>query len=240
MKSVGVIQRRLVKNWESTKSSLQKLKSFASVRPEDGWSIFNRLNVYNDHVEFDVEPIVFNLPERHHHTTANLYVVIRGRLCIAREDSDEGPLVTRSFASEVGYFLRRMDRIRHLYGAHYDFVLADPGHPVFHAQLKSYCQLFEFVRDKFNIDGEPEDFMRGILSRVRVPCAQMDIFSLFLQLCADHLMGTRVGPEETRAFNELLKNNGFLRGAGSQSSRLASEAAVSCYRALHWYPTEMN
>lgn len=238
MKSVGAIQRRLVKNWESTKSSLQKLKSFASVKPEDGWSIFNRPNACRDQVEFDVEPIVFNLPERHYHTTANLYVVIRGRLCIAMDDSDEGCLVTRSFASEVGYFLRRMDRIRHLYGAHYDFVLDDPRHPVFHAQLKSYCQLFEFVQDKFNIEGELEDFMRGVHSRVRVPCAQMDIFSIFLQICADHLMSSQVGPEERRAFNELVKNNEFLKGAGSQASRLASEAAVSCYRALHWYPTE--
>ena len=195
-------------------------------------------NVSVDQVEFNLKPVVFNLPERHDRTTANLYVVMRGRLCIARDDSDEGRLVTRNFASEVGYFLQGMNQVKHLYGAHYDFVLKDPGHPVFHAQVKSLCQMFEFVRIHFDIQGEPEDFVKGMLSRVRVPCAQMDIFSLFLQVCADHLMGTDVGPEEKMAFDELLKVNAFLKGAGSQANRLASEAAVSCYRAMHWYPTE--
>ena len=218
--------------------ALRRLKSFASVKPDDGWSIFKVSKVCGNRVEFDLAPVVFNLPERHDHTTPNLYVVMRGKLCIAPDDSDEGLLVTRSFASEVGYFLQRMRQVQHLYGAHYDFVLEDPRHPVFHAQLKSFCEMFEFVRNQFHIEGEPEDFVKGMLSGVRVPCAQMDIFSLFLQVCADHLMGSGVGPEERRAFGELLRVNEFLKGAAWQASRLSSDAAVSCYRAMHWYPTE--
>ena len=238
MLTLNKIRCTLVNNWKKAIFALKKLKPFAEVRPDDGWIVFENYHIEEDHVAFDLKPIVFNVPERYSHTTANLYIVIRGKLSIDRNDSDGGPLATHSFASEIGYFVQRGNGIKHLYGAHYDFVLEDSRHPVFHAQLKSFCQMFEFVQSQFNIQGEPEDLVKGMLSGVRVPCAQMDIFSVFLQICADHLMGSDVGPEDSRAFDELLKINEFLRGAGSQVDRLASGAAVSCYRSLHWYPTE--
>jgi hypothetical protein len=75
-----------------------------------------------------------------------------------------------------------------------------------------------------------------MLRNVRVPTAQMDVFSLFVELCADHLLYEQSGPEEREAFNSLLHRSAFCRGAALRLPQLATEEARACYRARHWYP----
>jgi hypothetical protein len=64
----------------------------------------------------------------------------------------------------------------------------------------------------------------------------MDVFSFFIQLCADHLVYANSGGDEKAAFNSLLEKNEFWQGAAFQLPRLQSSEAYTCYRSRHWYP----
>jgi hypothetical protein len=123
-----------------------------------------------------------------------------------------------------------------VFGAHYDFALNEIGHPVFQGQMRSFAEFGAHIREHYGINDPVEDVVRGVLNRVRVPTAQMDVFSLVIQICADHLLYKEAGPEETDAFKALLRKSKFCKGAGFQVPSLTSDDARTCYRARHWYP----
>jgi hypothetical protein len=232
------ILQRLVGQWDEVNTALGRLSAAAEVRPSDGWSVFRAVpGPASEAVEFSFGPAVFNVPERATHASANLFVAVEGRLAFRRDmfNSDD-ILATDKFSTTAAYFRQKANGSDHIYGAHYDFALNQLGHPVFHSQMRSFAEMWAAVNEQYGIGGNADDRVKGILQTVRVPTAQMDVFSFFLQLCADHLLFPNSGRDEREAFNLLLKKSSFIQGAGYQATRLASEAARNCYRAQHWYP----
>lgn len=232
------MRQRLVAQWDEVKTALERLSGAAEVRPSDGWTVFQSAASTADNVvEFNFGPAVFNVPERATHLNADLFVAVEGRLGFRRDlYNSEDILATNTFSTKAAYFRRKQDGAEHIYGAHYDFTLDELGHPVFHSQMRSFAEMWASVIREYEINGLAEDRVEGILRTVRLPTAQMDVFSFFLQLCADHLLFGNSGPDERAAFNLLLDKSAFIRGAGYQAARLATDAARSCYRARHWYP----
>jgi hypothetical protein len=187
-------------------------------------------------VHFEFRPLVFKLPERGGAASPDLFVVVCGLMDFDRaacRDDDE--LQVRSFATQVGYFRHRGGVLSHVYGAHYDFAPDEVGHPAFHAQIKSFEWLAAEVRNRYGITAPVCDEVKKILRTVRIPTAHLDIFSVFLQLCADHLMRKDSGLEEKAAYNSLLEDGAFCQGAASRIARLSNEEAAHCYRSRHWY-----
>jgi hypothetical protein len=215
------------------------MKNAATVDPEDGWAIFQSLpSADQNAVKFEISPVIFNVPERAYHVTSDLFVVVEGQLAVRRDRYvNDGLLATDSFSTRAAYFRLTVDGPVHVYGAHYDFALDELGHPIFHSQMRSFAELWASVEERYGIGGPVKDHVSGILQNVRLPSAQMDVFSLVLQICADHLLLADSSPDERTAFNELLEKSTFLKGAGFQAIRMTTEAASSCYRSRHWYPS---
>jgi hypothetical protein len=229
---------RLVTQWQQATAALKRLRSTAEVRPNDAWNTFRDVTSPGSaFVEFEVGPLVFNLPERANAVQCELFVVVQGRLALSRAAVEPEGLMTDKFSTKVAYFRQTTAGLDHIYGAHHDFARDELGHPVFHSQMRSFADLRTHVVQQYGVKGDlGRDCVEGVLRTVRLPSAQMDIFSTFLQLCADHLLFKQSGKEERTAFDELLRGNTFLRGAGSQVARLVAGAALVCYRAGHWYP----
>lgn len=233
----NIILRALVSQWEHLKAEIQRLNSSVVIRPSDGFAIFRPVSGGEPELaSFDLARVVFNLPERADHSSTDLFVAVEGQLAFMRsEDGGRESLATHSFATKVAYFRRSANCLMHVYGAHYDFSLNEVGHPVFHGQMRSYPELAEGIRQHFDINYKMIDNVKGLLRTVRVPTAQMDAFSLFVQLCADHLLYSRSSADEKKAFNSLLQRSAFCQGAAFQVPRLETQEACTCYRARHWY-----
>lgn len=235
-KSTTRIQQDLVGQWDEIKEVLGRIAPSVMISPPDGWGIFLPRPVETDGFAFfDINPVVFNIPERADDQRLDLFVVVRGRLKLERELGSKR-LDTRGFSTEVAYFRKRGEGLNHVYGAHYDFALNEIGHPAFHAQMKSFASFSSFVNEEFQLRDEVVDSVKGILKTVRLPTAQMDFFSFVLQIVADHLIYHASDAEQQAAFGSLLNKSRFLQGAGSQIARLGTEVARNCYRACHWYP----
>src|SRR5215218_4719682 len=186
----NIILRTLVSQWDHLKAEIQRLKPSVEIRPSDGFAIFRPVDGGDPGIaSFDLARVVFNLPERADRSRTDLFVAVEGQLSFRRsQDRGRESLATHAFATKVAYFRRSANCLTHVYGAHYDFSLSEVGHPVFHGQMRSYLELAEGIRQHFGINHEVVDNVRGLLRTVRVPTAQMDAFSLFVQLCADHLL----------------------------------------------------
>jgi hypothetical protein len=235
--SSGIL-RRLVDQWDNMVAELQRLSPQAQVRPAESTTVFRPTEAGDDILRFEQRPVVFNVPERPLHRRADLFVALRGRIAFRRQPFVEsGILETSDFGTEVGYFRRSQHTLTHVYGAHYDFARSELGHPVFHVQMKSYAGFSGFVREHYTVTQTDADSIEGVLRTVRLPSAQMDIFSLVLQISADHLLHAGSGSQEKAAFNALLRNSAFCKGVASSIPRLGSTEAASCYRARHWYPS---
>ena len=238
-RDTSVILQRLVQQWSEVSTALARMTNAATVDPEDGWAIFRALpSADHNVVKFEVLPVVFNIPERAYHVNSDLFVVVQGQLSVRRDRyvKDE-VLATDNFSTRAAYFRLTADGPVHVYGAHYDFALDELGHPIFHSQMRSFAEMWTSVGQRYSIEGPAKDYVSGILQNVRLPSAQMDVFSLVLQICADHLLFANSGPDERAAFNALLEKSTFLKGAGFQAPRMTTEAAFSCYRSRHWYPS---
>lgn len=231
-------RKTLIEQWNEVTGALTKLNSVAEVRPDNGESVFAQAeDAPAGVIAFDLKPVVFNLPERANDTSTDLFIVVAGRLGIQADSIGKGgTLLTHDFSTKAAYFRRTKDALVHVYGAHYDFALTELGHPTFHMQLRSFADLASYVQEEYRFKCDVKDGLDGLLRNVRLPCAQMDFFSFFTQLCADHLLFKDSGKEDRAAFNQLLRKSVFLKGAGSRSDRLTDETARSCYRAGHWYP----
>jgi hypothetical protein len=233
------ILKRLIDQWTEIRVGLSRINGIAEVRPDES-HVFRAVDGQSAEAAFfELRPVVFNFPEDARHRRNDLYVVVRGLISFRRgEFRETSRLLTHSFATEVAYFRRRGDSLEHVFGAHYDFSPDSHGHPTFHGQLKSYATFGAFVGREYRVnDAVSGDAVNGILERVRVPTAQMDVFSLVVQMCADHLLFAGSAPEETAAFSALLAKNAFCHGAAFQVPRLGTDEARQCYRARHWYPS---
>jgi hypothetical protein len=229
----------LTKEWSEVVATLQKMNPRAEVRPTDPWSAFDVMtSAAENTIRVRLNPVVFNLPERADDLNLQLYITVDGYVTFDRDlFIASGVMRTREFGTRVAYFRAMNSGLKHVFGVHYDFSRDEIGHPVFHAQMRSLSAFSGHVRELYTVGGDSlEDSIEGVLKTVRVPTAQMDMFSLFLQVCADHLLHAASGVEERDAFNAFLERSAFLQGAGFQFGRLGTDAARVCYRARHWYP----
>jgi hypothetical protein len=220
------------------KARLEKLGQHV-IRPDDGYRIFTLIE--NDQrtpvgqVAFTIGPVVFQVPERAA-GSLNMYIVVKGRICLDQAAlKDEKVLKTMSFGTEVGYFRLKREQLNHVYGAHYDFSLNEVGHPIFHGQMRSFNgSSVSVIQNYDGIAGESLDHMDKVLRSVRLPTAQMDFFSVVLQIAADQLMSESASDDQKLAFDELCELSIAIQGAAHRWSEL--DRANECMRAHHWYP----
>jgi hypothetical protein len=232
------IYKALTDAWQDVTAAIGRLSGSAAMQPNDPAAVLRVSDTSDDNVvRFEIRPVVFKLPRRNGRSSKDLFVVVRGLLSFSRSAYRERrALMTQGFSTEVGYFFHDHSVFTHVYGAHYDFDLNAIGHPAFHAQMKSFADFASFITEQFRINGTVVDLVKGLLKTVRVPSAQMDVFSVYLQILADHLVHERSAPEERAAFNTLLQKSGFCQGAAPLVPRLIRTEASQCYRARHWYP----
>lgn len=233
------IQNTLVNHWNGVRDHLRRVNSGIQFQPNDGYTIFqpDYTKSSDEILVFKIAPVVVNLPERGDKSKSELFVVAEGELSFnGIQYANTKRLVSSGFATHVGYFRQGSSELQHVYGVHYDFDLRRPAHPVFHAQMTSFGEPFvEHVRQHFSINLPLDDRVKGMLQNVRLPIAQLDFFSLIIQLAADHLMWEHSGDEEKKAFNDLLQLDGNLVGASASAPWLCIGTATPCHRALHWY-----
>lgn len=232
----ATIQNELHTAWVGVLASLKRISTLSQVKPETASDIF-REDRNASESKFDVGPIVFYLPEKAAHHSADLYVAISGWITFGETViSGEKRRVAIRFGTQVGYFKVKSQTLVQVYGVHYDMDDSLPGHPVFHAQMSTQAHLGDAVRNHFNLNYEDgTDRTQGLLGNVRTPTAQMDAFSVFTQLAADHLTSVEVGPTVRDAFNDLRRACSYFVGAGAELAYLNSLPATHCYRSTHWY-----
>lgn len=231
-----LVQRHLIEAWDAVRLGLRTMYPVSDVRPNSGFEVFVLSdNGGEDETKFDVNPIIFNVPERATRQDPNLFIALKGWLSFEAPGSDTDSLRTKSFGTEIGYFRSKHDVLEHVYGAHYEIDEHKPGHPVFHAQISPQMGLLAHVNDHFRRSWAAEDRVRYILRNIRTPCAQMDVFSVIAQICADHLIHNESGPEVHRAFSRMRASCDFFVGAAHRMEYLSSAAARNCYRSTHWY-----
>jgi hypothetical protein len=239
------VQQRLNTAWDNAIYHLKQMNQISVVKPTNPYDIFQIYtdNIPDDIIQFKIRPVVFNVPA-HSRTprtgrpvrpVLDLYIVIKGWLSFEGPDSMDVPLKTHKFNTAVGYFRAVPGNLEHIYGAHYDIDDEKPGHPVFHAQFCSQADFVESIRELFHIDDIPNDHLKNVLGTVRVPCAQMDIFSVMTQICADHLMWEKSGQDVKNAFQRMREECDFFFGAAHRMDFLKQPPASECYRSTYWY-----
>jgi hypothetical protein len=230
------VRDRIQTLWLRTVDLLPKMRSVAVIRPDDLDSVF-RFSATAEHgiVRVDAERFVLKVPQDADTRRRNpIFVAIDGWITFdTKESAGAEPLKTVDFGTHAAYFLHRSSSLEHVYGAHYD-LSEDIGHPTFHAQFKSFHPYWQSVNERFSLQSGPgDDRVDKVLGSVRLPSAQMDIFSLVLQVCADHLISDASGAE---AFATLSRTNAqCVQGAAYRIPRLSTEFARVCFRAHHWY-----
>ena len=229
MPNPATVLRDARSSYRSITEAFAKLASAGSqVRPEDPINHILADKGQDGAIVLTFKPIVCLVPERAKKTAAKLYVVVKGTLMLV--ESEEGELRTSSFATKVAYFEVRNGSMYHCFGGHYDFDPTLIAHPIAHLQI---CSQFEFqdqIREHFRVEDDlvQEDLPSWLHSRVRVPCAQMDVLSTLLQICADHLVNEKSSEEDKGIFNQLLGTCAPFKGYGGPTE-------CSCHRAVHWY-----
>jgi hypothetical protein len=238
-----LVRNKLVEEWRRAITELSRLGT-VSVRPSDPRAVIRVADgVSQDVIGVAVDPVVLSVPERAS-PSKRLYVHIMGWFEFSRACWDERKILeTVRVSAEAAYFRSHKKRLTLVHGAHYDHTPSHLGHPVFHMQLRG--SLFEyggFIQQQFGIEGEISDGIRETLRNVRSPSAQVDIFSLLLQVGADQLLHQSSGREERRAFNRLRSMAelcGPLCRDGAPEQGVPSsrpDTSFRCYRARHWYP----
>jgi hypothetical protein len=236
------VQQRVNSAWQAVMSGMQTMYPASAVRPAQPVDAFELdVGLDDDQVGFVIRPIVFNVPEKATHQDSNLYVVMKGWLSFDGPDFVNVPLLTKSFGTEVAYFRSKLGALEHVYGAHYDLDEKAAGHPVFHAQVSPQMGMLPFVNERFgrNIDNV-DNLIGKVLPNVRTPSAQMDVFAVTLQICADHLIHEGSPPTVLEAFSRMTKACGFFMGAAHRMPHLRVAPAAHCYRSTHWYERDVG
>jgi hypothetical protein len=230
------IMNQITPAWDGLRAGMRRLYPASNPRPQTAAEIFiPESKPGADEIRFNVNPIIFHLPERPGRRGANLYIVLSGWLSFEKGNLRKERLRTHGFGTQVGYFRAKPELLEHVYGAHYDIDETQPGHPVFHSQIRSMAQLGEQVRTAYILATPVCDRVHPILRNVRVPTAQMDVFSVILQICADHLISSASDQDAKDAFSGMAGSCGFFDGVAHRLAYLNDGRAPSCYRSPHWY-----
>jgi hypothetical protein len=229
------IRLKAVNIWDNVTHHMSQMEQSVDIKPNSGAQVFPAFETLNENeVKLNFGPVIFNLPERRDQRL-NLYIAATGWISFDLNADIDAQLVTKSFGTNVGYFRLKGDILQHVYGVHYDLERSKLGHPVFHSQLKSMKNMATCINDAFSLGADIDDKMTGVLKNVRMPSAQMDLFSVFNQLCADHLFGEDMPAEATQAFESALMIGGGIQGAACSMPHLNSTPGSSCFRSSHWY-----
>ena len=232
---VTSIQNDLHRAWQGVLRAVRQMHPSSQIRPQNATDVFHP-DVDSGESKFNVGPVVFCVPERANGRGSNLYIAISGWICFGGPRAPDPRRTTLRFGTGVGYFQAKEDHLIHVYGVHYDMDEKLPGHPVFHAQMCSQEEFGATVRDVFNLRLDPgKDLAAGLLRNVRMPTAQMDVFSVITQIGADHLVSETSSLEVQAAFGKLREACDFFVGAAGRLAYLNSMQATHCYRSTHWY-----
>lgn len=232
MSDVHYLSNKINKAWNDFTAKVKTMGSGCSARPTMASEIF----LYKDGapIEVTVKPICFRLKDRPQSQTPNLYVVVDG-LIFFKIDEDKSIRAVES-QTRVGYFLHRDGKLVHVFGVHHDFDNTHVAHPVFHSQIAPMMDLGENVKQQWKMTFDEEiNQVQNDLPNIRIPSAQMDAFSVFLQLCSDHLIYSKSGKPQISAYQQAIALCGFFEGAYTEVPRLQSAIARRCLRPNHWY-----
>ena len=224
------VRRLLNTKWNSIRGAVTRMNPSVDVEPSTGNEVFTVTP--NEHIRVDVSPIRFYLPERAKRAAPNLHVVIDGWI---EFDGTVDALRTTQFGTRVAYVRAKPSRFEHVYGTHYDQSKDDLGHPVFHAQISSMKDLTSKIPGCES--SALDDKVVPILSNVRTPTPQMDVFSAIEQVCADHLLWEKSQDDVRDAFEELREHCAFFDGSGHLMG--FAPAMAGCCRSTHWYKSRV-
>lgn len=220
--------------WLAVVNNLRALYNGADVCPKSFHDVFSiQPSKHLGCVCIDVRPVVFRMPERASHSVPNLYIGVKGQVHVF--PLADSRLVVKEFGTSVGYFRNRSTGVDRVFGVHYDLDESTRGHPAFHAQMKPQNDLFDAACGYYGLSGDGQDYVRNVLRSVRIPTAEMDVFSVFSQIVADHLIDHQSGTRALRAFDEVCRECGFLIGRASEVSRFGSLGHSHSYRGPKWY-----
>ena len=229
------VRQRVEEAWSASLLGLKKMNSSSQVKPSQTSEIFSaEEDPSQEIVRLNVRPVVFHVPERPGRLP-NLFIVVTGWLSFEGPNFKSRPLITRGFATRVAYFRSKQNQLKHVYGAHYDMNEQDGRHPVFHAQFRGYAECAKHIKTLFGRVDVVDDCVGHVLRNVRIPTAQMDVFSVLTQICADHLLGETPALEVSDGFQNMRAAGSFLMGAAHRMAFLKTGSATRCYRATHWY-----
>ncbi len=222
--------------WTRVHASMRKLQRSVDIRPNRAVDIFRQKEAPAGRSVFEVKPVVFKFPEKPSHSDQDLFVVVSGSLEF--EPPVTGvTLRTSDCRTQIAYFRAKNGELDHVCGIHYDLEGDLIAHPVFHAQLTCLSEMRADVGKAYHLNYEPgTDFMKGVVPNVRIPTAQMDFFSVALQLCADHLVNSKSDAGSKNNFLALrtyLANS--IAGACRNHPGLVAASRAECHRAPHWY-----
>ena len=229
-----MVHREVVKAWNQFIYHLKQISNTSIVHPGHN-EIFSVDQSEPNLVNLTVGPIVFNVSERAKRPArVNLFIVVEGWLTLLVSDQNT-KFRTNNFGTKVAYFRSKEDRLEHIFGAHYDMDECDYRHPVFHAQMDCRVEDSTHIEKYFRNNWQITNRMSGVFRGARIPTAQMDVFSVFTQICADHLVGEQPTQTVNNAFQEMKSASYFFVGAGHKVDYLNTPLASKCYRATHWY-----
>ena len=233
--------RRVLKEvheaWNAAVDSMKRMYSGILVRPVEPHEVFTPVKecIRENVVNIGVAPIVFNVPERADARKPNLYIVVTGWLNFLVKRDNNQTIRTKDFGTKVAYFRSKGGYLEHIYGAHYDMDERRVGHPVFHSQIGSQMEIGENIKQQFRDENERIDCIGKLFEGIRTPTAQMDFFSVFTQICADHLLGLNSTKEVKLEFDQTRKICSFFTGAAHRMEFLHAKRVFKCYRSTHWY-----
>lgn len=229
-------QRELATAWQTVQSSMRRIYHASNVRPSHPSEIFRfDSQTSESEVKFNIKPIALLIPEHAGTPNPNLYIGIKGWLSFSRPIDNAQKLKARSFSTSIGYFRKKGNKFSHIYGVHYDCDESQFGHPVFHAQVGSQMILWNAINQHFRENKPCCDAITRISEKIRIPSAEMDIFSVFIQIIGDHLLHQDSSYNEREAFLQLCDHCDFFTGVANIVSRLQKGPPPYCYRGLHWY-----
>ena len=226
--------------WTKTFAEIRKLGQPVVIRPQESSDIFRIDGADVNRVRMQTAPVVFHIPERVMGLKGNrLFVVVKGEIEFIMGEEGEG-ICASGFATRVAYFRTCEAGVKHVFGMHFDFDRAI-GHPVFHGQMRSYGELYQFVLERFPGEGQdiaPIDCVNGVLGNVRLPTAQMDFFSVVLLICSDHLVSEaviRVDDDMRVSYGKIREYCGAFLGYREEHGGLRDMAEKRCVRSHFWY-----